>query len=383
MSDLGKIDNIKKIWKFNLACLVLLKAKELKFYFNFSSELWQIEQSGTPLNKVLKKVFNRKTTNALKRLNLFTTVQLIIHSPRNLLNRYRRNRKLVPEYVISGYNSLALSIELPAVSLDKRKKKLVLVENKDNNRKIFKIEQKGKTKILGEHYCNIPLADPNQFEIKKCKGCSGNTAKMIGKVDEEVCTSHFSWNKILGTLPRSYTKEGKRILNWDEKRTSKKFKSELLTNSLNKSLFQDLLPIECLEIELLKKQKLSKALELVLQKSLVRNMESKEQEFFFYMDGSLQLQKENQIGSLTKMGLGWLQLSEDKSYIINEGFARIRNWSSSTRPELAAIWPVVLLAPSDTKLTIYSDSLAMINAITSINRSLAFSQFIKLGNFRT
>lgn len=69
------------------------------------------------------------------------------------------------------------------------------------------------------------------------------------------------------------------------------------------------------------------------------------------------------------MGLGWLQLSEDKSYIVDEGFARIRDWPSSTRPELAAIWLVALLAPSDTKLTIYSDSLAAINAITSINRS--------------
>ncbi|CAG8851248.1 5127_t:CDS:1, partial [Gigaspora margarita] len=37
--------------------------------------------------------------------------------------------------------------------------------------------------------------------------------------------------------------------------------------------------------------------------------------------------------------------------------------------------------PSGTKLTIYSDSLAAINAITSINYSLAFSQFINLGNF--
>ena len=170
-----------------------------------------------------------------------------------------------------------MSIALPAVSLDKRKKELVLVENKDDDKKIFKIIQKGKAKILGEHYCNIPLADPNQFEIKKCKGCSGNTAKMTGKVDEEVCTSHFSWNKILGTLPRSYIKEGKRILDWDEKRISKKFKSESPTNSLNESLFQGLLPIECLEIELLKKQKLSKALEIVLQKSLVRNIESNEQ----------------------------------------------------------------------------------------------------------
>ena len=141
----------------------------------------------------------------------------------------------------------------------------------------------------------------------------------------------------MGALPRSYIKEGKRILDWDEKRISKKFKSESPTNSLNESLFQGLLPIECLEIELLKKQKLSKALEVVLQKSLVRNIESNEQEFFFYTDGSLQLQKENQIGSSTKMGLGWLQLSEDKSYIVDEGFARIRDWSCSTCPKLAAI----------------------------------------------
>ncbi|CAG8835315.1 33259_t:CDS:2, partial [Gigaspora margarita] len=143
MSDLEKIGNIKKIWKFNLACLVLLKAEELKFHFNFSSELWQIEQGD------------------------------------------RRNRKLAPEYVIFGYNSLALSIALSAVSLDKRKKELVLVENKNNDRKIFKITQKGNAKILGVHYCNIPLADSNQFEIKKCKGYSGNTAKITGKVDEK------------------------------------------------------------------------------------------------------------------------------------------------------------------------------------------------------
>ncbi|CAG8805887.1 41906_t:CDS:2, partial [Gigaspora margarita] len=270
ISNLGKIDNIKKIWKFNLTCLVLLKAEELKFHFNFSSELWQIEQDGTPLYKVLEKDFNRKTADALKRLNLFTMAQLISRKPRwfialeNCLIGDRRNRKLVSEYVISGYNSLALSIELSAVSLNKRKKELVLVENKDDDRKIFKIVQKSKAKILGKYYCNIPLADPNQFEIKKRKGCSRNIAKMIGMVDEK-------------------------------KRTSKKFKSESPTNSLNESLFQGLLLIECLEIELLKKQKLSKALELVLQKSFVRNMESKEQEFFFYTDGSLQLQKENQI----------------------------------------------------------------------------------------
>ncbi|CAG8808492.1 22252_t:CDS:2 [Gigaspora margarita] len=167
-------------------------AEELKFHFNFSSKLWQIEQGRTPLNEVLKKVFNRKTADALKKLNLFTIAQLTSRKPRwfialeNCLIGNRRNRKLVPEYVISGYNLLALSIELPAVSLDKKKKELVLVENKDDDRKIFKIVQKSRAKILGEHYCNILLADPNQFEIKKCKRCSGNTAKMTGKVDEKL-----------------------------------------------------------------------------------------------------------------------------------------------------------------------------------------------------
>ncbi|CAG8740112.1 42491_t:CDS:2, partial [Gigaspora margarita] len=193
-------------------------ATELRLKQGFNDarivNLWQIEQGGTPLNVVLGKVFNRKTADALKRLNLFTTVQLIsadgfklitwsqlmlcrkqfrqdrksrwFIALENCLIGNRRNRKLVPKYVISGYNLLALSIVLLA---------------------------KGKDKILGEHYCNIPLADPNQFEIKKCKGYSENIAKMTGKIDKEVCMSYFSWNKILGTLPRSYIKEEKRILN--------------------------------------------------------------------------------------------------------------------------------------------------------------------------
>ncbi|CAG8693511.1 9759_t:CDS:2 [Gigaspora margarita] len=161
-------------------------AEELKFHFNFSSELWQIEQDRIPLNVVLEKLITWSQLKLCKKQFRRGRKPRWFIALKNCLIGDRRNRKLVPEYVISGYNSLALSIALLAVSLDKRKKELVLVKNKDNNRKIFKIVQKGKAKILGEHYCNIPLADPNQFEIKKCKGCSRNTAKMTGKVDEEL-----------------------------------------------------------------------------------------------------------------------------------------------------------------------------------------------------
>ncbi|CAG8722887.1 6182_t:CDS:2, partial [Gigaspora margarita] len=185
MSDLGKIDNIKKIWKVNLAYLVLLKAEELKFHFNFSSELWQIEQSRTPLNVVLGKLITWSQLKLCKKQSRRGRKPRWFIALKNCLIGDRRNRKLVPKYVISGYNLLALFIALLAVSLDKRKKELVLVENKDNDRKIFKIVQKGKAKILSEHYCNIPLADPNQFEIKKCKGCSGTIAKMTGKINEK------------------------------------------------------------------------------------------------------------------------------------------------------------------------------------------------------
>ncbi|CAG8852078.1 13653_t:CDS:2, partial [Gigaspora margarita] len=118
MSNLEKIDNIKKIWKFNLAYLFLEK-------------------------------FLPKDCRCIKK------AKLIYNALENCLIGNRRNRKLASEYVISGYNSLALSIALLA---------------------------KDKSKILGEHYCNIPLADPNQFEIKKCKGYSGNIAKMTRKI---------------------------------------------------------------------------------------------------------------------------------------------------------------------------------------------------------
>ncbi|CAG8694735.1 13660_t:CDS:2, partial [Gigaspora margarita] len=169
-----------------------------------------------------------------------------------------------------------LPIALLAVSLDKRKKEWVLVKNKDDNKRIFKITQKGKTKIFGEYYCNIPLANPNQFEIKKCKKCSKNAIKMTEKFDEEACISHFSWNKI---LEKSCKKHGKQ-----------------------------------------------RAGVLLLHRWL-----------FAVAEGGL---------------------------------------------ELAAICLVVLLASSSTKLTIYSDSMVAIDAVTSINHFLAFSQFIKLENFR-
>ncbi|CAG8761762.1 32992_t:CDS:2 [Gigaspora margarita] len=125
----------------------------------FEHELQKIHR---PLLKLIKNKAD---------LQVSTSTSLLKH--KGLGNYKALADKLCQKQVISLYkqlNSTALSIALLVVLLDKRKKEWVLVENKDNDRRIFKITQKDKAKILGEHYCNILLTDLNQFEIKKCKG---------------------------------------------------------------------------------------------------------------------------------------------------------------------------------------------------------------------
>ncbi|CAG8462410.1 26910_t:CDS:2, partial [Gigaspora margarita] len=201
-------------------------ATELRLKHGFNeARIVNVKKTEVPLQFPISALANRASANES---DLITWLQLKLYKNQfrraleNCLLDDKSNRKLASTYMISGYKPLALPI--------------VLVENKNNDRRILKITKKDKAKVLSEHYCNIPLADPNQFEIKKYKRCSRNTSKMIEKFDEGACISQFDWNKILGTLPRSYIKDRKRILDLDEKRISKKIKSELSTNSLNENL---------------------------------------------------------------------------------------------------------------------------------------------------
>src|SRR5690242_17816486 len=58
----------------------------------------------------------------------------------------------------------------------------------------------------------------------------------------------------------------------------------------------------------------------------------------------------------TKMGVGWLQVSEDESKVLDKGCFRARNWPSSTKAELLGIWWILLIVPGESKVKIYTNS---------------------------
>ncbi|CAG8697609.1 22796_t:CDS:2, partial [Gigaspora rosea] len=278
-----------------------------------------------------------------------------VYEPRAAIQMSCGNKKLVSTFTNAAQNVLALPLLLPEVSKDKKQKEWIMVKNRNKSRSICKIMKKQKVKVLREHYCNITLEESNLMELKKCSGCGKNVLEGSDKSIKGTFIIQVGQNQILGTLPKSYLKGKTRILDLEQERITGKFKMESPTNYPGESPFHSVSPLEGPELELLKKQNFNESLETVLQKSLVRNIESGEKELFFYTDGSLQLRSMDRSNSKMVMELGWLQLSNDNSYILDKGYAKIRDWPSSTHPELAAI------------------CLAAIEAIDNSNRLLANS----------
>jgi ribonuclease HI len=80
-----------------------------------------------------------------------------------------------------------------------------------------------------------------------------------------------------------------------------------------------------------------------------------------YTDGSLS--EDNNQQEKIVMGCGWVAIKEDNSKLTFRG--QVENFVSSTRAELMAILTAVYATPRDTKLNIYTDSQASIEAISN------------------
>ena len=81
------------------------------------------------------------------------------------------------------------------------------------------------------------------------------------------------------------------------------------------------------------------------------------------------------------MGVGWLQVDSKEEYIIDEGFIGARGWPSSTKAELLAIWCVILIAPSESKIKIYTDSAAVIASIDNTMQYVTNRKRMKKKNY--
>ncbi|CAG8795998.1 24522_t:CDS:2 [Gigaspora margarita] len=157
-----ELPKLKYIWKNNLTCLTIFKAKSL--YLEISNLIldWERKDDARALNLVFNKLFNTRIASSLEKLNLFYLNQLIDSNNQCLLSwpeiKFRsggmtRGRKpkwfnLLEEKVIEKAeertiklewisrqpNQFASSILLLEITNNKRKKEWILSEKglKDN-----------------------------------------------------------------------------------------------------------------------------------------------------------------------------------------------------------------------------------------------------------
>jgi RNase H. len=92
----------------------------------------------------------------------------------------------------------------------------------------------------------------------------------------------------------------------------------------------------------------------------------------FYSDGSLTPATEY---IDAKMGSGWTTEECDLQFYFG-----VKNWPSSTRAELMAIWSIVMVLPVNTSAKIYTDSAAAIQGIQSAREIIHDIHRLKFSN---
>ena len=98
-------------------------------------------------------------------------------------------------------------------------------------------------------------------------------------------------------------------------------------------------------------------------------------EIIYYTDGSLGEEgMENHIA-----GYGLIQL-DSKGAIVRELKGRIQGWFSSTRSELIAILVAMLISPNNSKVDIFTDSQAAIQAIKKSQKTESIRSWCKAKN---
>ena len=80
------------------------------------------------------------------------------------------------------------------------------------------------------------------------------------------------------------------------------------------------------------------------------------------------------------MGLGWVQVDGKEEVVLDKGKVGARNWPSSTKAELLAIWYVLLMTLKRKKVKIYMDSAAAIAGLNKARKLKTSKQWIKEKN---
>ncbi|CAG8635759.1 35137_t:CDS:2 [Gigaspora margarita] len=127
-----ELSKLKYIWKNNLTCLTILKAKSLHLEISNIILDWGRKENARALNLVFKELFDIRIANGLEKLNLFYLNQLtdsknqyLLSWPEIKIRLGGKTRGKKPKWFTNQFGS---SISLLEISNDKRKKEWALFE---------------------------------------------------------------------------------------------------------------------------------------------------------------------------------------------------------------------------------------------------------------
>jgi ribonuclease HI len=398
-------DICAKLWRNNLACITMWRAKELHLTFRFDPSRTSPQANKESFAKLLKNNFSLNIARALQKINLVTYMQLINQQGDKMITwqqlKILRNgsgkgrparwfkevekvmiedmssRTLKAEFQLITKNTWALKTCLNPFPEDNRRRDWILVYNQELKTKpketIGKVKENKGSKILTEHWKNETIPNTKEKILKKCEGC------ILNQEEKESCLKWYNKENIQGILTSFVKKSEERKLEIEEEMIEISKTEIVHENLIGESPVLEVVE-SSIEISLINKQRISKKLKEFLIKKLEDNQQEEEKRMIFYTDGSLKkssISVENQ----DRMGASWIQVDLNEEKIQDEGYVSTENWPSSTKAELLAIWCVLLITPIKKEVKIYTDSEAAICSIKKGKVELRNKQWLRQKNY--
>ena len=397
---------IGSLWKNNLACQVMLKAKELHTTFVFDSISLEEHKTKRRITELLENKVTLQVATALRKLNITSINQLInkagdkmiswqqlkllrgesskgrparwFKKVEEILLEDKSNRSIKAEFVLQEENKEALQTPLDNCSGDNRKREWIVLKSQ-KGKEIEKIAVRKVTasttqKLLTEHWQPKQKENKNNLILEKCKGCN---LDQVG--ENEACKRWCLREEVQGSLSRFIKKKEEISLGLDFEML-KGFDELDRTKATNQENPVEEVLCEELDIELIRKQHLSQNLKNNLIQRIYANQLLNEPEMTFYTDGSLRKSLPEEGPCIDRMGLGWVQVDGKEEVVLDKGKVEARNWLSSTKAELLAIWYVLLMIPKIRKVRIYTNNAAAIAGLNKARKLKTSKQWIKEKN---
>jgi hypothetical protein len=238
------------------------------------------------------------------------------------------NRRIKEHFKTNRHNIQAMKMVWKTMSKDKRRKEWIIYGTQED-RQLGKIIKKKKKKVLLEHWQMQNNENEIATEISRCNGCTEED-----KQKEDSCWQWIRINNKIKVVPdTSIEKRNSKIKIAIDQLIGK---TEIEKLKESEQQLEGLTMLEGLEIEIIKRQKLSENVKHEILKILRRNLSRNKSKYIIYTDSATNIKTKEETRS-SSMGIGWVQTNETQEWPEEEAALGLEGWMTSTIAELVAI----------------------------------------------